>query len=269
MSRFKMTNYYDKENNRLVFIKQKANPAFWDKHWNKNSFKNQYNLKSNFVVRYTQKFLPRGWRILEGGCGLGQNVYKLHKSGYNCIGIDYASQTVKLIKNTFPELDIRLGDVRNLKFKNDYFDGYWSLGVIEHFYKGYEKILDEMSRVVEKKGYVFVTFPHMSLLRRVKARLALYPEWIEKKKNIKCFYQFALDEKEVIKNFEKQGFKIVEEHYLDGYGGASRELLLFKYLFKNLSERKNSLARILMILIDFFMSRFCSHIILLVFVNKK
>jgi len=262
-----MTKYYDKNNNRLVFIEKKADSKFWDKHWNgnKNSFKNQYTPKSNFVVRYTQKFLPKGSKILEGGCGLSQNVYKLHKWGYNCIGIDYASETVKLIKNTFPELDIRLGDVRNLKFKNDSFDGYWSLGVIEHFYKDYEKILDEMSRVVKKRGYVFITFPHMSLLRRVKARLALYPEWIEKKENINCFYQFALDEKEVIKNFKKQGFKIVERHYLDGYGGAERELPLLK----NLNKRRNILARILVFLIKSLSSRFCSHIILLIFINKK
>lgn len=225
--------YYDKLNNRLVFIEEKANSTFWDNTWKKQDMIKMYPEKissRDFIVKYTKKFLPFKSKILEGGCGLGQNVYKLHNLGYKCIGLDYAPKTIKLIKNTHPELNIKLGDVRNLKFKNNYFEGYWSLGVIEHFYKGYTPIIREMSRVIKKGGYVFVTFPHMSLIRRLKAKFSVYPYWEEKedKSRIKRFYQFALDENEVIKNLEAYNFELIEKHYLDGLGGITREIPLLK-----------------------------------------
>jgi hypothetical protein len=40
-----MTNYYNKKNNPLVFIKQKINPC-GDKPWNKNYFKYKYPFKN-------------------------------------------------------------------------------------------------------------------------------------------------------------------------------------------------------------------------------
>ena len=55
---------------------------------------------------------------------------------------------LKKIKLHWPQLDVSYGDVRALEFEDDSFDGYWSLGVIEHFPDGYEDIGQEMTRVI-------------------------------------------------------------------------------------------------------------------------
>ena len=49
--------------------------------------------------------------------------------------IDYAPKTVEFVNKKFPFLDIRLGDVTKLDFDDNFFDAYWSFGVIEHFYQ--------------------------------------------------------------------------------------------------------------------------------------
>ena len=166
-----MKKYFDKNNNRIVCIENKASSLFWDKHWSIDNFESKVKLKfCPFVTRNTSKYLAKGSRILEGGCGIGKNVYLLDYHDYKVIGVDYAQKTVDTVNKLFPDLDIRFGDVRSLEFPDRYFDGYWSFGVIEHFYDGYGSIMNEMYRVLKKDGYLFMTVPSLSLIRKYKIR---------------------------------------------------------------------------------------------------
>lgn len=126
-----------------------------------------------------------------------------------------------------PELRLIIGDVRSLMFKDAGFDGYWSLGVIEHFYDGYDKIALEMGRILKPGGYLFLTFPQMSCLRKIKAWLELYPQF-NKKDGKENFYQFALDRKLVIEKFGGLGFKEVYVSATDGLKGLKDEVSLLK-----------------------------------------
>ena len=44
-------------------------------------------------------------------------------------------------------------DLDDLPVEDESVDGYWSLGVIEHFYDGYGEILSEMHRVIKRDGF--------------------------------------------------------------------------------------------------------------------
>jgi hypothetical protein len=96
--------------------------------------------------------------------------------------------------------------------------------VIEHFYDGYEEIRDEMARVVRPGGYLFLTFPAMSWLRRLKARYGGYPSWQPTERQLESFYQFALPADEVASGFESHGFRLVREVSHLGVTGLSEEL---------------------------------------------
>ena len=50
-------------------------------------------------------------------------------------------------------------------------DAYWSLGVIEHFFNGYKEIAEEANRILKNKGFIFLTFPSMNILRKQKQNL--------------------------------------------------------------------------------------------------
>src|SRR6266540_3316910 len=164
--------YYDPIENRLVFEGEEATPDFWADSWRDEKLiaSIKAGAHERFVSPITQKYITPGKdvRILEGGCGKGHFVYSLILRGYKAEGIDFAKQTIQEIHKVMPELPVRFDDVRKLSFPDNSFDGYWSLGVIEHFYAGYDDILDEMVRVIKPEGYLFVTFPHLSVLRRLK-----------------------------------------------------------------------------------------------------
>ena len=204
-----MKKLIDKDNQRLIYIGKSATEEFWDYHWGQNNLAKATKAnKKTFVSKVTGRYLPKGSRILEGGCGVGNHVFALNEHGYNVTGVDFAPNTVASLNKIVPELDIRVGDVRHLDFESDIFDGYWSLGLIEHFWTGYDDIAKEMCRVIKKNGILFLTFPTFSFLRQMKAKLNVYPTIEENDTEPEGFYQFALSREKTINKFESNGFEL-------------------------------------------------------------
>ncbi len=172
--------YYDEINKRLLYFRKKVDGKdLWDNHWLKTLNEDRkliYSYKpKSLVCKITSKFLtPRDGPILEGGCGLGYNVYHLSKLNYKIIGVDNANKTIELIKKQNPELNFQFGDVRKLSYQKNYFAGYWSLGVIEHFFDGFSQIALEMKRVIKPNGFLFLTFPYMSPFRKLKVKFHFF-----------------------------------------------------------------------------------------------
>ena len=182
-------------------MSDKSTPDFWDAHWgiDDNIRDRILGTKDTLVSKITKRYLkPSDGTILEGGCGTGRCVASLSNNGYRVIGLDSAYKTVKTLNQYVPELDIVLGDVRKIPFPDKFFSGYLSLGVIEHFWEGYEALASEMFRVIKDKGYLFLTFPYMSPLRIIKGKLGLYKLW--QNTSTKNFHQFALNSRSVIYN---------------------------------------------------------------------
>ena len=248
-----IVRYFDPIKKQLIYIESKASSSFWDSHWklDKNIRHEILGRKDTFVSHITKQYLkPKDGIILEGGCGRGHYVASLGNNGYRVIGIDFAKKTVNILNQYLPELDIRFGDVRKLPFKDNYFIGYWSLGVIEHFWEDYELIALEMSRVIKDNGYLFLVFPYMSPLRRMKARLGLYDLWHEAIPTDN-FYQFALNSKLVFENFQKIGFKLIRARPFDGIKGTKDEIAIIKPLLQKLYDYKGN---------NRFINRFRAHI---------
>ena len=233
--------YYDIQRNQLLFFYRDLKEDYWDNHWEVywDKLKDQiykFNRKS-LICKITNMFLkPKDGPILEGGCGLGQNVFNLNNLNYDCIGIDYAENTIKKIKELMPELKIKFANIKKIPFRDNEFAGYWSLGVIEHFFNGYNDILEEMKRVLKPKGFLFISFPYMSPLRVLKSKVNLYKifnnDFYKKFKNPIHFYQFALNKDQVIKDIEGFGFKLRYYKISSGVKGFKDEIFVFKFFFK-------------------------------------
>jgi len=263
--------YFDEENKRIIYIKNQATPDFWDEQWSGDDLKSdvERNGKNDDFVRlFTKKYIKadKSSKILEGGCGKGHFVYSLNEAGFDSYGIDFAPQIIKKLKLLFPDLHYELGDVRKLEFADDYFDGYWSLGVIEHFYDGYDDIASEMKRVLKSGGYLFITFPQMSILRKVKAGLGLYKKF-ETEINKENFYQFALDSKKVSRHFIDNGFTLIENKALDGANGLRDEMGASAFMNKLYGDQGLNF-KIMRKLINICFSWFSGHVTLLVLRKK-
>lgn len=265
-----MNKFYDKQNDRLVFVDNKADKVFWDEHWSTGTLKDRKPLNYNsWLVNITNKYLATGSVILEGGCGPGDNVFSLQEAGFCAYGIDYAKKTVEAINKAYPELNIQLGDVRKTPFVDNFFDGYWSLGVIEHFYMGYENILDEMRRVIKPGGYLFLTFPVMSRLRRMKAFCGCYEKWEGNHNNIESFYQFALSENEVISTLSKNGFSYIAKQYTSAFKGFKDEIKIFAPCMQKIYESRSLTAKLVKGISEIILNQISPHMVLMIFKKNK
>lgn len=193
---------------RLVYLDRKATPEFWSDRWRAEGKPARIGPRDD-VVRITRKYLPSGARVLEGGCGRANKVKAIADAGFSATGVDFAKESVQQARRDYPDLDLRQGDVRKLDFPDGYFDGYWSIGVIEHFWEGYGDILSEAARVLKPHGLLFLSAPWFSPLRRSKARKGGYPAG-EFQAEPEGFYQFALGRSEVCHELARIGFEVVE-----------------------------------------------------------
>jgi hypothetical protein len=107
----------------------------------------------------------------------------------------------------------------------------------------------------------------MSLLRRIKAQLGLYPPY-EPKIKIENFYQFALDHKKVIEKFEGLGFELVEKRNLDGFKGFKDEVSFLRPFFQNIYNRKDFFSKVFVFFLSKIFSNFSNHCTLLVLRKK-
>jgi len=213
--------------------------AFWDQNWDGDW---QQKCSTPPEVRHEligtmMRHLKPGMRLLEGGCGDGRYVRHLSGLGIETVGVDFARATVEKINALFPELDVRVGDIRNLDFPDNHFDGYYSGGVIEHFEDGVDRQLAEACRVLKSGGYFFVTVPHMNLSRRwasavmptrrkidLDGRISYHKERLREFRidgpaNDFHFHEYVFTTSEMRRFLTAHGFRIVEQRCFSAASG--------------------------------------------------
>jgi ubiquinone/menaquinone biosynthesis C-methylase UbiE len=156
-----------------------ADGSMWDGIWDKTPSRDYWRdamagKMAQDYERLFSKYLMPGNRILEAGCGVGQMVIALRARGFDCVGLDFASRTIEMLNERFPEVPFRQGDIRALPFDTNSFDAYVSLGVIEHFSEGQESMLKEAARVVKPGGWIFLSVPAFNGWRKLRARFGFY-----------------------------------------------------------------------------------------------
>lgn len=155
----------------------------WEENWQGITFSQimeifEYpRVKENIGIFLS--YLPKGKKILEGGCGLAPYVIYLKSLGFDIIGVDYNEEPLKKAREFEPGIDLRCGDVEALPFPDRYFGAYLSLGVIEHFTEGPQKAIKEAARVLETGGVFIVKVPRTTIFERLA-----FPFTLIKKNNV-------------------------------------------------------------------------------------
>lgn len=249
---------------RLVCVREAADDAFWDRHWAAQDLRRELEAGAagSWVSELTRRFLPPGSLVLEGGCGTGRNVAALQGAGYRAVGLDYAEDALRRAREAAPTLDLRSGDVRLLPFADASLDGYWSLGVIEHFYEGHTAIVAEARRVLRPGGFFFLSFPYMSPLRRAKRAAGAYPVWDGAQRE--TFYQFMLDGRAMRDELERDGFILREQRPFDAVKGLKDETPWLKAPLQGLYDSRRAGARLLKVGLERALRSVSAHCLLLV-----
>lgn len=217
------------EGRRLAYYGAVADAGLWDDLWSGLSedwYKDaERGRLGPFEIPFT-RYLPRSGRILEAGCGVGQHVLALRVRGYDCEGIDWAEQTVARVRSVRSDVPIRAGDVTRLPARDGSYDGYISLGVVEHRQAGPQPFLREAYRVLSDRGVMLVSVPYFHPLRKLKARCGLYRARVDGLP----FYQYAFTTSEFIGILQQSGFAVVDTFVYGALKGLGDELWLLRQI---------------------------------------
>lgn len=119
------------------------------------------------VIRETGTTERKKLKVLETGCGAGNNIWFLAAEGYEAYGIDYSSSAIdyaaKRLKEEGLQAELEVGDISNLPWPDDYFDIVIDRGAItQNNYEQVKLILAENFRVL-KPGGVIMCFTLFSI----------------------------------------------------------------------------------------------------------
>ena len=193
------------------------------------------------TLRYIEKYLKPGMRILEIGAATGRYSHYFARKGYRVDAVELVEHNIEIFKrNTQPDENITVtqGNAKNLAgFPDNTYDITLLLGPMYHLFTEKEKLqaLSEAIRVTKKGGIVFTAYcmGDASGLIYGFVRGQIH-EIIEKcmldpvtfKTFSKPWDLFELHRKEDIDSLRSH-FPVTQLHFLatDGYANHMRETL--------------------------------------------
>ncbi len=117
-----------------------------------------------------------GGRILEVGCGKGNELIECSKMDLQCVGLDYSEEALALLQNRLSKTKVPImlvkGDARKLPFGESEFDIVYSQGVLEHF-RDELPVLGEQYRVLKPGGVVIIEVPNKWTLYTIYKKLMM------------------------------------------------------------------------------------------------
>ncbi len=239
------------ENGRLVWYRQAANAAYWDRHWRLQATRDAYRAaergRLGVLERPIHRWLPPEGRVLEAGCGLAHHVVALRQRGWDAEGVDFAMETIDAVRAIWPDLPVQVGDVTRLDVPANTYSGYISLGVMEHCLDGPTTFLSEAWRVLRPGGLAFISVPHLHPLRKLKVHWGCFPRnpqcpeppepaVTEEPSQVLQFYQYAFTVPEFCALVQNAGFRVLDVSCYDGLKGIADEIYGARLVLKVLQR---------------------------------
>lgn len=219
------------EHGRLVYYYKEADAAFWDSQWKQMLSQSYYRRYlagdlEGFERPFT-RHLPKEGRILEAGCGVARFVVALRARGYDCVGADFAEETITAVRAILPDLPVVATDVTHMNDVSDgEFAGVVSLGVVEHREAGPEPFLDETWRILSPGGMLLISVPTFNGLRRWRERHGKYNGDVRGME----FYQYAFPPEEFRGYLARAGFRTIAEYPYDPRTGLGEDLPVMRHV---------------------------------------
>lgn len=114
--------------------------------------------------------IPRGARILDLGCGPGQDGHGLLTAGYRATGLDFSRAFLRHARRRSRRLPLVLADIRRLPLRGPAFDAVWAAASLIHLRKAaLRPRLRTIRRLVRRDGWLAATVAQgraSGLLRR-------------------------------------------------------------------------------------------------------
>jgi len=246
-----------------VTYRRSASKQYWSKRWadipadspmeNFNAYPLKY---ANLTIR------SKEGKILEAGCGAGRVLRFYKNRGYDILGIDYIDTAVEKLKKIDPELNVEVGDISALKYRDRCFRYILAFGLYHNFTnESLRKAVRETYRVLENGGRLCASFRADNIQTWLTDWLA---EYRVRKGGVKTpatkFHKLNLKKREFVDLFKKTGFHIEDVYSVENmpilYKFAFFRCKKHKVFCENLARKEGYKLSILGNIIQKFLMRF-------------
>ncbi len=165
------------------------------------------------------KQIGKDGKVLDLGCASGYQSKILSDLGLDVTGLDLSRAMISAAANRIPEAEFVVGDMTNMKFKANTFDGVYSRASILHIPKKLvPKVFKSISKILKGNGIFYLAIKEGEFEGQVE----------DERHGMKVnrFFSF-FKEKEIEKLVESAGFKIESIDKYKRQGGSTVWLKIF------------------------------------------
>ena len=145
-------------NNFICFPEGVIKHPLGSKEFFKEHHKIRYGAQPH-ILNLINTMNVRNKKLLEIGCGIGEDMVQFAKRGAICYGIDLTDNAVGLTRDNleFHKLhaQLQVSNVSQLPYDDSFFDIVYSMGVLHH-YPDIENSLSEIYRVLKEGGLAVI-----------------------------------------------------------------------------------------------------------------
>jgi ubiquinone/menaquinone biosynthesis C-methylase UbiE len=137
----------------------------WETFWKDRQNVGEVYSNAGRVVEHLSRVTDlEGKRVLEIGAGTGRDSFPIAERGADVVQLDYAVNSLALLKKVSAETNIPVtivgGDTFALPFRDESFDIVFHQGLLEHFRRPVAaKLIEENVRVLKKGGLLLIDVP--------------------------------------------------------------------------------------------------------------
>ncbi len=136
-------------------------PVWEEKYSTGHTVRYPYDSVVSFIFRNAPRNVERAQvKILEVGCGTGNNLWFAAREGFCVYGVDGSKSAIEFAQNYFAKEglkgDLRVGDFTKLPFESDFFDLVIDRGSLTCCgFESAKTAIKEIYRVLKKDGKFF------------------------------------------------------------------------------------------------------------------
>jgi ubiquinone/menaquinone biosynthesis C-methylase UbiE len=157
----------------------------------RDRYKKRNRLYYRTLYKYYRFSIPEGSRVVEIGCGTGDLLYRVKPA--RGLGIDFASEMIRIARGKYPQLEFQVGDAEDLRIeeKFDYVivsDLLTSLHDVQAALKSMRKLCHNQTKIIFSNfNYIWEPLLRFGELMRIRQKQPLQ-NWLTVKDIENLFY---------------------------------------------------------------------------------
>lgn len=187
---------------------------YWDDKYAREHIagKSSAEFKNQDFWPLLKKYLVKGQKYLDAGCGVGGWIIFLKEQGFDVQGIDTKSRTLRALTEYDPDLKVKVASMTRIPHADSSLDGVLAIGTLEYIEDRVPQAITEVNRVLKPGGWCFIEVPAANILRRMFYLPLKHLERIVKTRRGQAptFSNYLFSSGELKALFEAHGFKVLE-----------------------------------------------------------